>query len=111
MDDDKICSVWIGGVAINDFMLTKKDAEWKALKTTPNDVEFDKDIQAIHCDTRDFYILRSLDKPEFNKNPRCNYDYWQNEGIKRINSLLKQKKQKQLCYIFKGNSTVAETTL
>lgn len=67
------------------------NTEWEALKTTPNDMEFGKDIQAIHCDTKDFYILRSLNKPEFNKNPRCNYEYWRNEGIKRINSLLKQK--------------------
>lgn len=26
--NDKIYSVWVGGIEVNDFMLTKKDAEW-----------------------------------------------------------------------------------
>ena len=76
------------------------NTEWEALKTTPNDMEFGKDIQAIHCDTKDFYILRSLNKPEFNKNPRCNYEYWRNEGIKRINS--KKKKKNRSNYAIDG---------
>ena len=62
--------------------------EWEALKTTPNDMELDKDIQAIHCDTRDFYILTSNEKPSFHKNAKCNYEYWQNEGIKRIKVII-----------------------
>lgn len=67
---------------------------WTSLKNIPDTFEISKDIQAIHCDTRDFYVLGSLDKPELYQNPQSNLETWHNKGIKKINSLLLQDNRK-----------------
>lgn len=68
-----------------------ENVKWESLKIIPNDLEIGKEVQMIHCDTRDFYIIKSFSKPELYKNPRCNLEIWNNEGIESINNLIRKE--------------------
>lgn len=60
---------------------------WLPIGTFASDAEIADDVQVIHCDTRDFYILASQNKPEIVKGADCNWEDWHNKGLSRLHKL------------------------
>ena len=61
---------------------------WVSIKNLSDQVVVREDTQVIHCDTRDFHIISSTEKPKICKDAVCNYEIWRNEGLKKLYNLL-----------------------
>lgn len=64
------------------------DSSWIPVSNLASGCEVDNSVQVIHCDTRDFYIICSNEKPKIYKNAECNYEHWRNEGLRKLYNLL-----------------------
>lgn len=62
--------------------------EWCPLKNFSDKITLKEDTQVIHCDTRDFHIISSTEKPKICKDAECNYEVWRNEGLRKLYNLL-----------------------
>lgn len=61
--------------------------DWTPLKHFNDNYEIPDEVQVIHCDTRDFYIIGGKDKPKRYKNPTCGLEYATNKGLQRLYNL------------------------
>lgn len=67
--------------------MNRQDNKWLPLK---NIKDIGETINTIHCDTRDFHVLLSQDKPEIYKKAECGYEQAHNEGLQRLYRLFKK---------------------
>lgn len=61
-------------------------------------------IQTLHCDTRDFHIIGSSEKPKVYKNADCNYEVWRNKGLAKLYKLLSKTNREN--YAISSNEIV-----
>lgn len=61
-------------------------------------------IQILHCDTRDFHIIGSNEKPKVYKKVICNYEYWHNKGLSKLYDLLSKPNREN--YAISSNEIV-----
>jgi hypothetical protein len=85
---------------------TKVEANdnWLPLKGFSKDAEIDEKVQMLHCDTRDFHIIGSNEKPKVHEKPDCNYEYWRNEGLNKFNNLIYKPNREN--YAIKPNEII-----
>lgn len=70
--------------------------DWVPIENFNLDAEIANRVQMIYCDTRDFAIGWNFDKPKFYKKAECNYEIWQNEGLRELYKIFKNKNKKYI---------------
>lgn len=68
-------------------MKTRPKNDWTPIRYLDDNYEIPDDIQVIHCDTRDFCVVGSEDKPKIHKNPTCGWEDSTNKGLQRLYNL------------------------
>ncbi len=77
---------------------------WLPLFQFSENADIDKNVQVLHCDTRDFHIIGSNEKPKVCEKPVCNYEYWRNEGLNKFNNLIYKPNREN--YAIKPNEII-----
>lgn len=62
--------------------------KWTSLQAFSENTDIDENVQVLHCDTRDFHIIGSSEKPKVYKKAECIYEYWRNKGLSKLYNLL-----------------------
>lgn len=89
------------------FLKTKVviEKEWVSLREFAKDVVIDNNIQTLHCDTRDFYIIASSEKPKIYEKVEYNYERLHNEGISKLHNLFFKKNREN--YTISSNEIIS----
>lgn len=70
--------------------------EWISIENILDDIIINDIIQAIHCDTRDFFIMHTLNKPKAYKKANCGLEYESNKGLSKLYKVIKKQDKRYL---------------
>lgn len=78
--------------------------DWLPLLQFSENACLNDNVQTLHCDTRDFHIIGSGEKPKVCKNADCNYEVWHNKGLAKLYKLLSKTNREN--YTISSNEIV-----